>query len=113
MPHVNDTFWMSECARLLGGPARLEHAARVNGRRIIDTADPGQQEFQALLLWCLLSPARSLPWDLGAGRSFPDMQLYYSWASPQPGHLAMGWSAAARVASYLLPIMQPAENGEL
>jgi hypothetical protein len=113
MPHVNDAFRMSECARLLGGPARLEHVARVNGRRIIDTADPGQQEFQALLLWCLLSPARSLPWDIGVGRSFPDMQLYYSWVSPQHDHLATGWSVAARVASYLLPIIQPAEDGGL
>lgn len=113
MPHVNDRFRMSECARLLGGPAMLEHAARINRRRIIDAADPGQQEFQALLLWCLLSPARSLPWDIAVRRSFPDMQLYYSWVSPQQDRLATGWTVAARVASYLLPIMRPADDGEL
>jgi hypothetical protein len=103
MPHVNDRRAFAECGRLIGGPQSLNYAARVNGRRVIDTTIPGQQNFQALLLWYLLSPLRTIPWDSSPGRSFRDMHSYWSWASPQPDRLASGWSVAARVASYLLP----------
>ena len=89
--------------RLLGEPRSLTRAAQVGGRRPLDTASPGQQEFQALLLWCLFSPPRSLRWDTKGGRSFRAMQDYYSWVSPQPDYLATGWTVPARVASYLLP----------
>jgi hypothetical protein len=110
VPHVNDARRMEECARLLGSPLRAELRARAGGRRPIDAADPGQQEFQALLLACLLSPHRSLSWDTKTGRSFREMHAYYSWASPQPDRLATGWTVAARVASYLLPSAAPPEQ---
>lgn len=112
MPHVNDKRNRAECARLLGGPSQFNVAARKNGRRIIDTGIPGQQEFQALLLWCLLSPQRSIKWDTKSGRSFREMFLYYSWASPQPSLLASGWTVAPRVASYLLPTIRTSDIGE-
>lgn len=111
MPHVNDKNQYAECVRLLRGPVGLERAARVNGRRIIDTSDPGQQEFQALLLWALLSPSRSIRWDSRIGRSFREMFLYFNWASPQPRHMAMGWTVAARIASYLLPEVERDHEG--
>src|ERR1039457_4529693 len=95
VPHVNDAHRRAECARLLGGPARLDRAARAGGCRVIDTSSPAQQEVQALLLWSLLSPRRSLRWDSGKGRAFRDLHSYYTWASPQPGYLAMGWTVAA------------------
>jgi hypothetical protein len=103
VPHVNDARRRQECARLLGAPLYAELKARAGGRRPVDTDDCGQQEFQALLLWCLLSPRRSLSWDTKTGRSFRDMRCYYSWVSPRRDRLVMGWSTAARVASYLLP----------
>ncbi|GES12451.1 hypothetical protein Amac_060480 [Acrocarpospora macrocephala] len=112
MPHVNDKRAFNECTRLLGGPKQLHLNARLNGRRIVDTPHPGQQEFQALLLWCLLSPTRSIDWDRRIGRSFRDMFLYYSWASPQPERLSTGWTVAARVASYLLPSISIDDRGE-
>jgi hypothetical protein len=101
--HVNDAKRLAEYKRLLGEPRSLTRAAQVGGRRPLDTASPGQQEFQALLLWCLLSPPRSLRWDTKGGRSFRAMQDYYSWVSPQQGYLATGWTVPERVASYLLP----------
>lgn len=112
MPHVNDARARAECARLLGGPARLERAARAGSCRVIDTRNPAQQEFQALLLRSLLSPRRSLRWDTGKGRAFRDLQGYYSWVSPQPGYLAMGWTVAARVARYLLPDLRSDDDGQ-
>lgn len=113
MPHVKDKSNYAECARLLRGPVSLERAARVNGRRIIDTSDRGQQEFQALLLWALLSPNRSIRWDSRIGRSFREIFLYFSWASPQPGHMATGWTVAARIAAYLLPEVERDHKGTL
>jgi hypothetical protein len=112
MPHVNDKQQVASCVKLLGGPKQLHHAGRVSGRRIIDTSCPGQQEFQALLLWCLLSGPRAIPWDTSTGRCFRDMHAYYSWVSPQPDHLASGWSAAARVARYLLPHLKVSDSGQ-
>lgn len=112
VPHVNDAHRRAECARLLGGPARLERAARAGGCRVIDTSSRAQQEFQALLLWSLLSPRRSLRWDTGKGRAFRDLNSYYTWVSPQPGYLAMGWTAAARVARYLLPGLRSDDDGQ-
>jgi hypothetical protein len=85
MPHVNDTRRIKERAQLLGSPLGVDLHARAAGRRPLDTASPGQQDFQALLLACLLSPNRSLGWDTKAGRSFREMSGYYSWVSPQPG----------------------------
>ena len=40
------------------------------------------------------------------------MHAYYSWVSPQPDHLASGWSVAARVARYLLPHLSVSGVGE-
>jgi hypothetical protein len=110
MPHLNDKQQVASCAELLGGPKLLHYKGRVGGRRVIDTSCPGQQQFQALLLWCLLSPPRSIPWDTSTGRCFRDMQAYYSWVSPQPDHLATGWSVAARVARYLLPHLSASDD---
>jgi len=112
VPHVNDAHRRAECARLLGGPARLDRAARAGGCRVIDTSSPAQQEFQALLLWSLLSPRRSLRWDSGRGRAFRDLHSYYTWVSPQPEYLAMGWTVAARVARYLLPDLRSDYDGQ-
>jgi hypothetical protein len=112
MPHVNDKHQVARCAELLGGPKRLHYKGRVSGRRVIDTNRPGQQEFQALLLWCLLSPPRTIGWDTSTGRCFRDMHAYYTWVSPQPGHLASGWTVAARVARYLLPHLNVSGTGE-
>lgn len=103
MPHVNDARRLRERAQLLGSPLSVDLQARSAGRRPIDPVEPGQEEFQALLLTCLLSPHRSLSWDGRTGRSFRQMFLYYSWASPRADSLAMGWTVASRVASYLLP----------
>lgn len=111
MPHVNDRRDFAQCTGLLGGPRHLHYAARVNGRRTVDTQEAGQQEFQALLLWCLLSPERTIGWDASVGRCFRDMHSYYSWASPQPACLATGWSVAARVSRYLLPIVESHGSG--
>lgn len=111
MPHVNDARRLGECARLLGAPLSAELAARKDGRRPLDTADPGQREFQALLLWCLLSPDRSLSWDTKTGRSLRDMQCYYNWVSPRQDRLVTGWTVAERVASYLLPWAQDGDPG--
>jgi hypothetical protein len=112
VPHVNDARTRAECARLLGGPAKLERAARSGSGRVIDTSSPAQQEFQALLLWSLLSPRRSLRWDAGKGRAFRDLHSYYTWVSPQPEYLAMGWTVAARVARYLLPDLRCDDDGQ-
>jgi hypothetical protein len=101
--HINDAKRLAEYERLLGEPRSLTRAAQVGGRRPLDTSSPGQQEFQALLFWCLFSPPRSLRWDAKGGRSFRAMQDYYSWVSPQQRYLATGWTVPARVASYLLP----------
>jgi hypothetical protein len=101
---------MKERAQLLGSPLAVDLRARSAGRRPLDADSPGQQEFQTLLLACLLSPSRSLSWDAKAGRSFREMSGYYSWVSPQPGCLAMGWNVAARVASYLLPCATPPDE---
>lgn len=112
MPHVNDSRRMSECARLLGSPLPADLRARSAGLRPVDAASPGQREFQALLLTCLLGPDRFLSWDTKVGRSFREMYLYYSWTSPQPDRLATGWTVAGRVASYLLPsATDPDEDG--
>jgi hypothetical protein len=111
VPHVNDARARAECAQLLGGPAKLERAARSGSGRMIDTSSQAQQEFQALLLWSLLSPRRSLRWDAGKGRAFRDLHCYYTWVSPQPGYLAMGWTVAPRVARYLLPDLRCDDDG--
>lgn len=103
MPHINDRRGFATCIGLLGGPQHLHYVARLNGRRVVDTTNAGQQQFQALLLWCLISPWRTIHWDSSTGRSFRDMHSYYSWVSPQPDRLASGWSVSARVARYLLP----------
>jgi hypothetical protein len=97
---------------LLGGPLKLERAARENGRLFIDARSDHQEEFQALLLWCLLSPRRSIRWDMRKGRAFRDMQAYYNWVSPQQGYLAIGCTAAARVARYLLPDISNYQDGQ-
>lgn len=105
MPHVNDARRENECADMLGNPPpSLEQAGYVNGHRLLDTPNPGQREFQALLLWCLLSPRRSLPWDTKGGRAFQDIEYYYRWVSPQRELIAIGTTWAARVARILLPI---------
>jgi hypothetical protein len=111
VPHVNDARRLRECASLLGAPPPVEVNARYSGRRPLDTTDPGQREFQALLLWCFLSPGRSLSWDTKAGRSLRDMSFYYSWVSPQRDRLVTGWTVADRVASYLLPAVTVTEEG--
>ncbi len=103
MPHVNDARRLGECARMLGAPPHVEATARDGGCRPLDTSSSGQREFQALLLWCLLSPYRSLAWDTKTGRALGDMHCYYSWVSPHQDRLITGWTVAARVASYLLP----------
>ena len=100
---ADELYRRFKCSPLLGGPLKLERAARRNGCRVIDARSEHQQEFQALLLWCLLSPRRSVSWDTREGRAFRDMQAYYNWVSPQPGYLAIGCTVAARVAHYLLP----------
>jgi hypothetical protein len=112
MPHVNDARTRAQCALLLGGPPRLERAARAGGFRVIDTPSPAQQEFQALLLWSLLSPRRSLSWDTHKGRALRDLHGYYTWVSPQPGYLATGWTTVARVARYLLPDLRHDYDGQ-
>jgi hypothetical protein len=112
MPHVNDARRRAECARLLGGPLKLERAAREGRCRIIDTSSQPQQEFQALLAWSLLSPRRSIRWDARKGSALRDVHGYYNWVSPQPGYLAMGWNVAARVARWLLPDLRTDCDGQ-
>lgn len=92
---------------------KLEQAARKNGHLVIDAHSGRQEEFQALLLWCLLSPRRSIRWDTRKGRAFRDMHAYYNWVSPQQGYLAIGCTVAARVARYLLPDISNYQDGQL
>jgi hypothetical protein len=108
--HVNDAKRLAEYEQLLGEPPSFTRAAQAGGRRLLDTSSPGQQEFQAILLWCLFSPPRSLRWDARGGRSFQAMQNYYSWVSPRQDYLATGWTVPARVASYLLPDLKTSRD---
>ena len=99
MPHVNDRRRLSAAF----GSSAAEQGIRVGAGQVLDTESPGQQEFQALLMWCLLSPVRTLGWDTRSGRSFQDMHYYFSSVSSRPDCLFTRWTLAARVASYLLP----------
>ncbi|MFF4989721.1 hypothetical protein ACFY19_21195 [Streptosporangium saharense] len=103
MPHTNDKHVFDEVAEILGGPRPLHHSARVNGKRVIDTPNPGQREFQSLLARCLFSKSRTTPWDLMVGRSFYELRSYFSLVSPQLDSLVIVTNTATRIASYLLP----------
>jgi hypothetical protein len=61
---------------MFGSSAAL-HRIRASAGNPLDTDSPGQREFQALLMWCLLSPVRTLRWDTNSGRSFQDMHYYF------------------------------------
>ncbi|MFI6098155.1 hypothetical protein ACIA8G_21555 [Lentzea sp. NPDC051213] len=82
MPHTTDKLHFAHCVDLLGGPQHLHAANRVNGRRVLDTVQPGQQCFQALLFGCFNSAHRQHPWDSPSGRSMHELHSYLGWISP-------------------------------
>jgi hypothetical protein len=103
MPHTHDKRVFETCVELLSGPPTLHASACVNGRRIIDTPNRGQQAFQAVLADCLFSRHRSHPWDQMKGRSFSDLICYFGWVCPLPDRLVICTNTPARIANYLLP----------
>lgn len=103
MPYSRDKRVFEECVKWLSGPPSLHATACVNGRRILDTTEPGQQLFQALLADCLFSRHRSHPWDQMKGRSFSELLSYFGWVCPLPDRLVICTNTPARIANYLLP----------
>ncbi|MFE7528499.1 hypothetical protein ACFU7Y_22660, partial [Kitasatospora sp. NPDC057542] len=92
-------------------PLDVLRAVTTHGRVELDTADPGQATFQALLWDLLFSRGRDHPWNHRGDRSFPDLALYISWVAAQPRGLGMLVSVAPRVANYLLPRTQTFPDG--
>lgn len=71
-----------ECHDLTGVPLRVLSGYLRRGRPALDTDDPGQQAFQAMLFDCLFSRDGEHPWDRHGGRTFPELPLYFSWIAP-------------------------------
>ncbi|MFJ5804497.1 hypothetical protein [Streptomyces decoyicus] len=108
---MNDKAEFSECRELLGIPARVLGRRENNGRLALDTDQPGQQAFQAILWDCFFSRDLEHPWDRHGGRSFRDLILHFSYIAPQSHRLLIATNTAGRVASYLLPYTRTFPDG--
>ncbi|MER5356992.1 hypothetical protein [Streptomyces sp. NPDC002785] len=111
MPYTSDKARRAQCRHLLDLSAHdlmplLDPAGRIH----LDTPDPSQQIFQAMLQLCLFSRHREHPFDRMGGRTFPELLLYYSVVLPRPDRLVLRLSCAARVARYLLPTLTTASD---
>ncbi|GGX50907.1 hypothetical protein [Streptomyces noursei] len=111
MPYASDKARRAQCRRLLELSAHdLKPLLDRAGRLQLDTPDPSQQLFQAMLQLCLFSRHREHPFDRMGGRTFPELLLYYSVTLPRPDRLVLRMSCAARVARYLLPTLTTASD---
>ncbi|MFM9613481.1 hypothetical protein [Streptomyces niveiscabiei] len=111
MPYARDKARRAECRRLLGLSSHdLKPLLDQAGRLRLDTSDPSQQLFRAMLQLCLFSRHREHPFDRMGGRTFPQLLLYYSVVLPRPDRLVLRMSCAARVARYLLPTLTAASD---
>lgn len=86
-----------------------------SGRILLDTPDPGQQAFQALLFDCFFSRVSEHPSDRSTGRSFSfaDLLTYFSSLSPRHDRLIIRTNTAARVARHLMPAIRTWADGGL
>ncbi|MFJ2407281.1 hypothetical protein ACIOUE_38985 [Streptomyces xanthochromogenes] len=115
MPYTRDKARRAQCRQLLDLSIHdLTPLLDSAGQLHLDTPDPAQQLFQALLQLCLFSRKREHPFDRMCGRAFPDLLWYYGRVLPHPDRLVLRLTCAARVARYLLPTLttppnQPAE----
>lgn len=111
MPYNNDKARRAQCRRLLDLSTHdLKPLLDPAGRLHLDTPDPSQQIFQAMLQLCLFSRHREHPFDRMTGRTFPELLSYYSVVLPRPDRLVLRLSCAARVARYLLPTLPAASD---
>lgn len=111
MPYTSDKARRAQCRQLLDLSAHdLKPLLDSAGRLHLDTPDPSQQIFQAMLQLCLFSRHREHPFDRMGGRTFPELLLYYSAVLPRPDRLVLRLSCAARVALYVLPRLTTASD---
>ncbi len=114
MPYVRDKAHRAASRHLLGLSHNDLHPVLDRGGRIVlDTADQGQQAFQAMLHTCLFSRDREHPLDRMEGRSFPDLLLYFGGLSSRPDRLVLRLSCAARIARFLLPTQRTNDDGTI
>ncbi|MDF2260064.1 hypothetical protein [Streptantibioticus ferralitis] len=74
-----------------------------HGRLALDTDQPGQRTFQAMLWDCFSSRDLQHPWDRDGGRSFRDLILYFPYIALWADGLFISTNTSGRVSSYLLP----------
>ncbi|MFI5705175.1 hypothetical protein ACIA78_34695 [Streptomyces xanthochromogenes] len=111
MPYTRDKARRAQCRELLDLSAHdLAPLLDPAGRLHLDTPDPAQQLFQAMLQLCLFSRKREHPFDRMGGRAFPDLLWYYGRVLPHPDRLVLRLTCAARVARYLLPTLTTPSN---
>ncbi|WP_282797356.1 hypothetical protein [Streptomyces sp. CC224B] len=114
MPFSNDKTRLAACRELLDLPDRdLRSIRRPSGRLVLDLAHPGQQAFQALLFACFFSPVREHPFDRTLGRSFADLERYFTSVSPRDDRLIIRTNTAARVAMHLMPTVREFTDGTI
>lgn len=112
MPFSRDKANLALCRETLHIPANyLREMRQPNGRIVLDTADPCQQQLQALLFDCFFSRGGEHPFDLAGGRTFPELILYLGWIAPQPDRIILQVTTAARVTSYLVPYVRTFNDG--
>lgn len=107
MPYSRDKAALAVCHEKLGIPDNyLRRMRERNGRITLDTKAPGQQQLQGLLFDCFFSRGSEHPFDLGGGRTFPELLSYLGWVAPQADRIIFQATTAARVTSYLLPYVR-------
>ena len=103
MPHTHDAARLRACSKLLSIPLRAMPRTS-SGLPHVDTTDPAQQRFQALLVSCLMSTQdQRHPLEHPSKPAFASIGCYLNWIAVRPDRLEIHTNTACRVASRMLP----------
>lgn len=104
-PHTNDAACRRACEELLYiNPRQLPKTP--SGRVQLDWAAPSQQNFQAMLVTCLMSSARTPhPVEHPEKRCLPGIQGYLNTVISREHALEIYTNTACRIASRLMPVL--------